>query len=62
MRRYDIENKSYFSTSFLSEEEARAAFANFVSEHCCYGSGPVEESKIISLSSSNSYKVIFYLN
>ncbi|XP_015243535.1 protein SSUH2 homolog [Cyprinodon tularosa] len=41
----------------LSEEEARAAFKDYVESQCCYRSGPAEEGVITSLESFNTYRL-----
>lgn len=47
------------SVPYLTEEEAKQALAQFVSEHCCYGSGPVKNLTISNMQSSNTYRVNF---
>lgn len=42
---------------YVSEEEARDALASFVSEHCCYGKGPVKDLKFDYIESSDAYRV-----
>lgn len=41
----------------MTEEEARDALASFVSEHCCYGKGPVKDLKFDYIESSDAYRV-----
>ena len=48
----------YKSVPYLSEDEAKAALAQFVSEHCCYGKGPAKELTFTNLQSSSSYRVV----
>ncbi|XP_005089285.1 protein SSUH2 homolog [Aplysia californica] len=43
------------SVPTISEEEARDALIQFVSEHCCYGKGPAEEMKFNDLNSSSAF-------
>lgn len=45
-------------TSTLSEEEARHAYAQFASEHCCWGKGPVQDLKFTNLKQSNGYRYV----
>ena len=42
---------------YLAEDEAKTALANYVSEHCCYGKGPVKDLTFTNLQSSSSYRV-----
>jgi hypothetical protein len=52
-------NSIISSVPYLTEEEAKQALAQFVSEHCCYGSGPVKNLTISNMQSSNTYRVNF---
>uniref|UniRef100_A0AAY4B3E7 SSUH2 protein n=1 Tax=Denticeps clupeoides TaxID=299321 RepID=A0AAY4B3E7_9TELE len=40
----------------VCEEEARQAFLQYVSEHCCYGSGPAENGVITSREPFNTFR------
>ncbi|XP_045932184.1 protein SSUH2 homolog [Micropterus dolomieu] len=45
-----------WSIPSLSEDVAREAFGSFVSSHCCYSSGPVEDGVITSMEPFNTYR------
>ncbi|KAL4655690.1 hypothetical protein GN956_G5369 [Arapaima gigas] len=40
----------------LSEDEARKAFKEYVSDKCCYSSGPAEEGVITNIEAFNTYR------
>jgi len=42
----------------LNEDEAKQALAQYVSEHCCYGKGPVKDLIFNTFESSNTHRVI----
>ncbi|XP_077868670.1 protein SSUH2 homolog [Saccoglossus kowalevskii] len=46
--------EEYSSASNISEDDARAAMIQFVSEHCCYGSKPAKEMEISSILPSSA--------
>ncbi|XP_077868667.1 protein SSUH2 homolog [Saccoglossus kowalevskii] len=46
--------EEYSSASNISEDDARAAMIQFVSEHCCYGSKPAKEMNIGSIIPSSA--------
>lgn len=41
----------------ITEDQARDAMLQFVSEHCCYGKAPAEEMVIKDLIPSSAYHV-----
>ncbi|CAL1537493.1 unnamed protein product [Lymnaea stagnalis] len=43
------------SGATITEDQAREAIIEFVSEHCCYGKGPALEMKINDLQSSSAF-------
>ncbi|RVE72620.1 hypothetical protein OJAV_G00039270 [Oryzias javanicus] len=45
-----------WSIPSLTEEEAREALENFVSEQCCYGSDPVKEAVITNMEPCNTFR------
>ena len=46
-------------SNIITEEQAREAMLQFVSEHCCYGKLPAQEMTIKDINPSNSYHVSF---
>lgn len=55
----DTANRAIISSCpFLTEEEAKEALAQHVSEHCCYGKRPIKHLKFTSLVSAVSYRYI----
>ena len=48
----------FYSVPHLSEDEAKLALSQFVSEHCCYGKGPLKEMVFTNFESSNTHRVI----
>ncbi|KAL3978577.1 nuclear apoptosis-inducing factor 1 [Sarotherodon galilaeus] len=45
-----------WSIPSLSEDEARKAFKEFVSSHCCYSDAPVTEGEITSMEPFNTFR------
>ena len=54
---YNIFSLKYISVPHLNEDEAKQALAQYVSEHCCYGKGPVKDLIFNTFESSNTHRV-----
>ncbi|RMZ96223.1 SSUH2 -like protein [Brachionus plicatilis] len=47
---------AFKDASALSEQEAKEVLANYVSEKCCYGKGPVKNLEIIEMLTTNTFQ------
>lgn len=50
-----IPEQHFSQSNIITEEQAREAMLQFVSEHCCYGKLPAQEMTIKDINPSNSY-------
>lgn len=47
----------WFRSTAITEDQARDAMLQFVSEHCCYGKAPAQEMVIKDVIPSSAYHV-----
>ena len=47
----------FYSLPVINEDQAREALMQYVSQHCCYGSGAAKNMKFRDLKSSSAFHV-----
>ncbi|KAH9508005.1 Protein ssuh2 [Bulinus truncatus] len=49
------DQKAIRRVTTLTEDQAKEALVRFVADHCCYGTGPVREMRIVGMDSSSAF-------